>query len=193
LQGDIPILNKLGFLRYVLGGLSFIPLCGIPFGITTILLGLFSLKRGGKTLVIIGSLGISFTVALYAGLFYFGFIQRGGIYDYLRVQNAENELPKLVQAIEFYKLQNSMYPHTLDELAKSEPKNSPIFIYDPTAMGSLNSTPREFFYELKTDGSGYFLLGVGKDGKPFTSDDILPKIDAKNIGLLINPSSKPNH
>ena len=32
-------------------------------------------------------------------------------------------------------------------------------------------------------------LSVGADQTPFTSDDILPDVEPKNIGLIINPSS----
>jgi hypothetical protein len=183
--------DKLGFLPYVFGGISFVPLCGVPFGIASIIWGLLSKKRGGKTLAIIGALGIAFTVALYSGLFYFGFVQRGGIYDSLRVQMADQNLSSLVQAIEFYKLQNDVYPPTLGELAKSQSQGRPVLTIDPTSMVGPNAQPREFYYELTKDGSGYYLLGVGVDGIQFTSDDLLPKIKAKNSGLIINPASKP--
>jgi hypothetical protein len=183
--------DKLGFLPYVFGGISFIPLCGVPFGIVSIIWGLLSKKRGGKTLAVVGSLGIAFTVILYSSLFYFGFVQRGGVYDSLRVQMAEQNLSSLVQAIEFYKLQNGAYPPVLSDLVKSQSQGQPVMIIDPTTMVG-NSQPREFYYELTKDGSGYYLLGIGVDGTPFTSDDLLPKIEAKNTGLLINPASKPS-
>jgi hypothetical protein len=184
--------NKWRALPYVLGGFSFMPLCGVPFGIITILWGLLSWKRGGKILVLLGTLGISLTIAIYGSLFYFGFIQRGGIYDSLRVRLAESSLINLVKSIEFYKLQNGIYPVSLDELAKSQKKSDePIFIMDPTIVGP-RVQGREFYYEVTKDGSSYYLLGVGIDGIPFTSDDILPKIDNKNTGLLFNPDSQPN-
>ncbi len=180
--------DKLGFLPFVFGGLSFIPLCGVPFGLASILWGLFSKKRGGKILAFIGVLGIGFTVVLYGGLYYFGFVQRGGVYDSLRVQMAESNLSTLVQAIEFYKLQNDVYPPDLNELANSQPENQPLFIFDPTTVGP-DIESRAFYYELLQDGSGYYLLGVGVDGKPFTADDLLPNIETKNTGLRIHPDS----
>jgi hypothetical protein len=183
--------EKLEFLPYVFGGMSFMPLCGVPFGIVAILWGLLSKKRGGKVLAIIGALGVGFTVAIYSSLFYFGFIQRGGVYDSLRIQIAEQNLSTLVQVIEFYKLQNDVYPPTLDELVKSKYQGQPVMIYDSTTLVG-NSQLREFYYELTEDGSGYYLLGVGGDGIPYTSDDLLPKIQAKNTGLKINPASRPS-
>lgn len=180
--------EKLGFLPFVFGGISFIPLLGVPIGVISIVWGLLSKKRGGKVLAIIGALGITCTVALYGSLYYFGFVQRGGIYDSLRVQLAEQNLTTLVQAIEFYKIQNEFYPPTLEELASSQSQSQPVLIHDPTTVGS-NSQPREYYYELVNDGLGYYLFGLGVDGKPFTSDDILPEVDAKNLGLLINSAS----
>ena len=79
----------------------------------------------------------------------------------------------------------------LIELSNSMPKGQPVYIVDPTIMPRRNVQSRDFYYELKPDGSGYYLLGVGADGLPFTSDDLLPNLDTRNTGLLINPSSKP--
>jgi len=183
--------DKFGVLPFIFGGLSFIPLCGVPFGLIAVVWGLLSNKRGSKILAMIGALGIATTVALYGGLYYFGFIQRGGIYDSLRVRLAESNLTNLVQAIEFYKLQNSEYPSTLDVLSNSQPQEQPLFVMDPTTMVGPDQKPRQFYYELTNNGSNYYLLGVGADGIPFTSDDLLPKNDPKNTGLVINPGSKP--
>jgi hypothetical protein len=182
--------QKFGFLPYMVSGFSFIPLCGVFFGAISILWGLITWKRSGKMLVLLGTAGIIFTVVIYGGLYYFGFVQRGGIYDSLRSRLAGTHLVTIVQAIEFYKLQNGAYPPTLGELVKSQPEGSPIFILDPTAEGP-NVEPREFYYEVVKDGSGYYLLGSGNDGKPFTQDDLIPIINTKNTGLLINPSSRP--
>src|SRR5208283_1587576 len=114
--------HKLVGFPYVIGGLSFIPVIGVLFGIIAIIWGLVTKKLGGKKLALIGTAGIAFTVVLYSGLFYFGVMQRGGVYDEL------------------------------------------------------------------IDENHYYLLGVGQDGKPFTSDDILPRVEVgpnSKVGLLI--------
>jgi hypothetical protein len=191
LKGEVSV-NKdnLGFIPYIFGGLSFIPLCGVPFGVISIIWGLISKKRGSKILVIIGGLGIAVTIILYGSLYYFGFIQRGGVYDSLRENLAETQLNNLVPIIEFYKLQYGEYPLTLSDLANAQPEGQPIFIWDPTIMtGNIES--RQFYYELTNNSSNYYLLGVGADNTPYTSDDMLPINDTKNTGLLINPNSKP--
>jgi hypothetical protein len=183
--------EKLGTFPYVIGGVSFIPGIGIIFGIIAITWGLVTPKLGGKKLSIIGACGIGLSVILYGSLFYFGFVQRGGVYDDLRAQLSKNTITSLVQAIEFYKTQNGNYPDSLETLRKSLPENSMMFVHDPMHV-QMGGEPRYYYYELK-DPSHYYLLGVGPDEKPFTSDDIVPNIEVKpnsGIGLLIHKGSK---
>jgi hypothetical protein len=178
--------EKLSSFPFVIGGLSFIPVIGVIFGLIAISWGLVTKKAGGKKLALIGGGGIFVTVILYSTLFYFGMVQRGGIYDDLRVKLSETTIVSLVQAIEFYKTQNGKYPDSLEVLQKSQPENSMVMVFDPTDV-KIGGQPRYFFYEL-IDSDHYYLLGVGPDGKPFTPDDILPKIDLGadgNVGLMI--------
>ncbi len=178
--------QKLGALPYVIGGLSYIPVIGIPFGVIAIIWGLVTKKLGGKKLALIGTGGISFSVILYFALFYFGFVQRGGIYDELRGKLAESTITSVVQAIEFYKIQNGKYPESLEVLHKSLPKDSMVFVFDPSDI-RMRGEPRYFYYEL-VDKNHYYLLGVGADGEPFTADDIVPKVEVgsgSKVGLLI--------
>ena len=182
--------EKLGTFPYVLGGVSFIPLIGIIFGIIAIIWGLATKKLGGKKLAIIGACGIAFSIILYGSLFYFGAVQRGGVYDELRSQLSKTTITSLVQAIEFYKTQNGQYPESLETLRKSLPENSLVFVFDPTHV-QMGGEPRYYHYELK-DEDHYYLLGIGPDEKPYTSDDVLPNIEIKKnsgIGLLIYENS----
>jgi Type II secretion system (T2SS), protein G len=188
--------KEIGTGSYIVAGLGFVPLVGIPFAIAAIVLGLIKLEIGGKKLIALGCLGILFTVVLYGGLFYFGFVQRGGIYDKLRGGLARIELTELVKNIEYYKIINGRYPDSLFELQASLGKQTFNSIYDPTQMHSLNFDPKNgtFYYQLTDDKSHYYLLGVGADQKPFTSDDLLPDLpeqDRAKTGLLLNPSSLP--
>jgi heme/copper-type cytochrome/quinol oxidase subunit 1 len=98
--------EKPGRFPYVLGGMSFIPMIGVIFGIIAIIWGLVTKKLGGKRLAAIGAAGISFTIILYGALFYFGFMQRGGVYDDLRTKLAQTTINSLVQSIEFNKVQH---------------------------------------------------------------------------------------
>jgi hypothetical protein len=183
--------EKLGTFPFVIGGVSFIPGIGIIFGIIAIIWGLATNKLGGKKLAVIGACGIGLSVILYGSLFYFGFVQRGGVYDDLRIQLSKNTITSLVQAIEFYKTQNDHYPESLETLRKSLPENSMVFVHDPTHV-QMGGEPRYYHYELK-DQDHYYLLGVGSDEQPYTSDDVLPNIEINqnsSVGLLIHQGSK---
>ena len=173
--------NRLG---YVIAGASFIPLLGIPFGLTAIVLGIVRRTWGS---VVLGASGILFSVVLYGSLFYFGFYQRGGIYDKLRAQMAVTMLNRAVKDIEFYKLQHGHYPATLSEM-NTKDINNPVSVIDPTIMQRWGSKGIFFFYELEPDGKSYFVRSVGADGIPFTADDILPTLsedERKNTGLKL--------
>ena len=183
--------EKLGTFPYVIGGMSFIPLIGVIFGFISIIWGVGTKKFGGKKLAIIGTCGIGFSVLLYGSLFYFGFVQRGGVYDDLRAQLSKSTITSLVQGIEFYKTQNGQYPDSLETLRKSLPETSLVFVFDPSHV-QMGGEPRYYHYELK-DESHYYLLGIGPDGEPYTGDDLLPNIEIEpnsGIGLLIHEGSK---
>ena len=94
---------------YILAGVSFIPLIGVLFGLVAIIWGLATRRRGGLRVALIGAAGICFTIFIYSALFYFGFFQRGGLYDGLRTRMAQDSLNELVKSVEFYKL-----THTVD-------------------------------------------------------------------------------
>jgi hypothetical protein len=183
--------RKLGTFPFVLGGMSFIPLLGILFGIAALTWGLVTKRAGGKKLALIGAGGIGFTFVLYGGLFYFGFVQRGGVYDHLRDQMAQSMLNSLVPAIEYYKVEHGSYPESLEELRKSLPKNSFIFVADPRNVG-FGRTPENYYYKRVGDNH-YYLRGVGQSGKPFGPDDIVPQVDRASLsklGLLIEPPNQ---
>jgi len=180
--------EKLQGFPYVIGGLSFIPLMGVPFGIIAILWGLLTKKRGGKRLALIGAAGICFTIILFGGSFYFGLKQRGGVYDKLRARQAQANLDSLVQSIEYYKVQHGTYPESLKALQESLPKDSlvSILVHDLTEVKS-GLHQRYFFYE-RVGEDHYYLRSLGLDGQPFTSDDIVPQVSAmpgSKVGLLL--------
>ncbi|MCJ7503829.1 MAG: hypothetical protein MUP80_12320 [Acidobacteriia bacterium] len=178
--------QRVGNFAYVIAGLSYVPLLGALFGVIAIIWGLTSRKCGGKRVAAIGAGGIGFTLLVYGALFYFGFIQRGGVYDELRGKLAQTMLNSLVQSIEFYRVQHGSYPESLKALQASMPEESLTTVFDPTDV-KLGGQPRYFFYE-RVGADHYYLRGVGKDGQPFTADDIVPQIRptaAGKIGLLL--------
>jgi hypothetical protein len=177
----------IGWLPYVLAGLSFIPLAGVPFGLVAIFWGLLTRRRGGLKLTALGSAGITTSAVAYGALFYFGFYHRGGIFDELRSKMARGLLTNLVREIEYFKIQHGRYPALLEELKPEAGQERFISIYDPNIVG-FQVPQRPFYYELQPDGTHYYLLSVGRDGQPYTADDILPGIpeeERSRIGLLV--------
>ena len=130
-EPERPAQGQLGAFPYVLGGLSFIPAIGVVFGISAVTWGLVTRKSGGRRVACIGFAGIAFTVILYTALFYFGFVQRGGVYDDLRSKMSQSTLSSVVPVIEMYKLQSGHYPESMAALKDSIPKDSPVFLFDP--------------------------------------------------------------
>jgi hypothetical protein len=174
---------------FVLGGLSFIPLLGVPLGIAAIIWAAASKRRGRGLLALLGAGGIALTCVLYGGLFYFAFVQHDGLYDELRGRLAQTTLNSLVQSIEFYKVQNGRYPASLEQLKQSLPKDSLVMIYDPSSA-RIGRGARPFYYKLVDEGH-YYLRGLGRDGVPFTADDILPQIKSNSGGAIGLLTEKP--
>jgi hypothetical protein len=178
--------DKLGAFPYVLGGLSFIPAIGVVFGVSAITWGLVTKKKGGRRVACIGFAGIGCTVFLYAALFYFGFMQRGGVYDDLRLKMAQSTINSVVPVIEMYRLQTGHYPESMAALKESLPKDSTVMLFDPSTM-HMGQVPGYFFYQ-RVGEDHYYLRGVGPDGLPLTADDIVPQIPVatgSKIGLLV--------
>jgi len=166
-----------GCLGYVVGGMSFIPLIGVLFGIIAIIWGF---KSKNSKLKYVGSAGILFTVILYGSLGYFGFVQEHGVYDELRATMTKTQLTGAVQAIEFYKVQNGEYPDSLETLQKSLPENSMVFLYD---AAQVNMEEMKLYYYKGINESSYHIRSYGRDGLINTKDDILPS-PIENVGLV---------
>lgn len=178
--------DRVSAAAFVVAGLSFIPLVGVPFGIAAVGWGLATQKVGGKLVALLGAGGIAFTILIYGGLFYFGFVHRGGIFDDLHRQMAQSQLDALVPAVEFYKVGNGNYPASLKEVQEILPKTSFISVLNSSSMKL--GAPRYFFYE-RVGTDHYYLRSVGPDGIPFTADDVVPQVHpsfAGKIGLLID-------
>ncbi|NRB42494.1 MAG: type II secretion system protein G [Pseudomonadales bacterium] len=180
--------EKIGCLPYVLAGLSFIPLIGVIFGLIVIVIGFLKIRTGGWKLIMLGVLGISTTVLLYGTLFYQA-SKDDGMFAGLHDKLAEKQLTDLVKNIEYYKIQHSKYPASLLDLQPKDPADlsNAVFIYDSTNSFNLkdNDQPKLFYYELFNDHNNYYLFSSGKDGMPFTSDDIHPLVnesEQQNIG-----------
>ena len=144
---------------WVFGGLSFIPLFGVLFGIVAIIIGAVKRTRGQ---VYLGIGGILFSVLLYGGIFYFGFVANTGPFAALKVK----EVPLLIRTdagqIALYKAQHGKLPDTLADLGK--PSGTNLFhTTDPWGT--------KFKYTKLADDR-FELTSAGPDREFGTSDDI---------------------
>jgi hypothetical protein len=164
------------FLRppYLLGIFCFIPILGFFVGIVLILLGIFQYKD--KLLVVLGSLGIIFTIVLYSVLFPELWSKKETDKQFAGL--SKTLLNSLVRDIEYYKLQNGKYPERLEQLQSSNPM---VIIHDPLQAG--NKANSKYNYILV--GDKYRLFSSGIDRVPNTKDDIFPDIqDSSKVGFI---------
>ncbi|MBY6196853.1 hypothetical protein [Vibrio hangzhouensis] len=173
-----------GCLGFVVGGMSFIPLIGVLFGIVAVIWGF---KAKSTKLKVIGFAGIAFTFILYGTLGYFGFVQKGGVYDDLRSQLVKVQLTNSVQAIELYKVQHGRYPASLEVLQKSLPEGSLVSLYD---AAQISISGEKWYFYTVIDENHYHIRSYGRDGLIATEDDILPT-PIENIGLIADYQIEP--
>jgi hypothetical protein len=183
--------SKIGTVSIVLGAISFIPLIGLFTGIAAIILGIIDIKKNKSKLgiigLVLGIIGILITIGLYLSLFYFGFVQRGGIYDELRIKMVqEQQLPNTINAIEAYNARFGKYPDKISDLKQIS--SDPWIYLDQLqfvkqAFNGQNESEQTYFY-YENRGNTYYLFSKGVDGQPFTQDDIFPLANSTigNIG-----------
>ncbi len=144
---------------WVFGGLSFIPLIGVLFGIIAIIIGAIKKIKGQ---IFLGIAGILFSVLLYGGLFYFSFVAKTGVYADLKVKLASQLINTDAGQIALYKSQHGKLPAKISDLGTPS-QTSMFFTTDPW-MTELSYTP-------KSDGT-FELRSAGPDKVLNTDDDI---------------------
>lgn len=176
---------RLGVVPYTIAGLSFVPGFGCLLGTVALLWGLVTRKPGGARLAMIAGGGMLANVVYYGVLFFM--LSKGvGPFRDVWKMSARTQLTQLVSTIEFARLQSGHYPESLDSLRTMVPTGMWSMATDP-ASARPGAEPRNFYYAL-VDTSHYYLRAVGDDGRPFTSDDIVPEVHPRpgdRIGLLI--------
>lgn len=160
---------------YWLGFLGIIPIAGAIVGLILIILGIFRYRN--IALVILGLIGIGFSVVIYNIFPSAGDMMKDKQTRRAFAEFSKDDLNSLVKEIEFYKIQNSAYPDSLQQI---DTKGSLTNIYDPLLTGQKN---RIFNYHKI--GTKYTLFSSGEDQKPNTADDIYPTIDTTHTGLII--------
>jgi hypothetical protein len=170
--------SKVTAVEYLLGFLSFIPLLGVLLGVISIVLGALKFKSGGWKVVLLGVGGILVTVGLYGALFLFMFSGKDNMMTQMQGQMAKANLRQCVMDLEFYRQVHGAYPDKLEDLpgAKGYTPGTTVNFMDQSGGFGANFKFQLFYYEKLPDGSGYYLLGRGPDGEPFTADDVLPDL-----------------
>jgi hypothetical protein len=172
---------------FVLAGVSFIPLIGVIPGLVCIVNALIRRVSNSKLLGGLGFAGVMVTVLIYGVILPNAF--KSGKFSQGFEQHAISAMTSLVRNIEYFKLQNSRYPNSMEEIRANLKEGEMLFTYDVSGPMTMGEQQRDFYYEVINDGNNYLLFGVGVDAAPFTADDIYPLIDKekdKNIGWLRN-------
>jgi hypothetical protein len=165
---------------YLVGLICLIPLIGAFAGVVLIILGLAHYKD--RVFVIMGAVGILFTVAIYGSLFYMS--QNSNLFKKGFADLTQTEINDLVKSIEFYKMQNGVYPDSLQQL--NIKGGSFVSIYD-VMSSDMKAGSKTATYQYHKFGNKYLLFSVGADGKPNTKDDIYPNIrvaDTSKVGFI---------
>ena len=167
-----PQKSGLATASLILGLVSFIPLVGVLLGILAIIIGVLGISQikkktlGGKRLaravIVLGILGIVFTLVVYGSLYYFGFVSETGPFAELKPKLNQQLITNNVGALELYKKKPGNYPTTLEEA-----------IEDDFSILPLDAYSRSFYYEAKQAGQSYELRSLGADGQYGTDDDTL--------------------
>lgn len=153
--------NDSGSLAYVFGGISFIPLIGVMFGIVAIALGIASKKRPA---IILGFSGIAFTFLIYGSLFYFGSVANYGPYHEMKKDLTKSMLAQTRGQILIFKEENKKLPTKLTELGNPTFDSGFFSINDPWF--------HDIEYTVNSDGT-FELRSYGPDGIPNNDDDIV--------------------
>lgn len=156
---------------YVLAGMAYIPVFGILLGAAGLTWGLLSkrphairagmIAAGGALLNIVGL----FALAMFLN------VGDENITSAAQRIAAQQDLTKIVEALEEFHEENGEYPASLTELQRGPTMFSTLYIFDRTA--SVFS-PRVYEYELSRDGATYDVFSLGADGERFTEDDVRP-------------------
>ena len=145
---------------YVLGGISFIPLIGVLFGVAAIIIGAIKKTKGP---IILGCCGILVTIILYGSLFYFGFVAKTGPFADLKKQLTSQIINDTKTRVLAYKAtHNNALPNSLQDLGQPTQQN-PVFTFD--------AWNNQLVYVVNPDGS-FTITSNGPDGIPNTADDI---------------------
>lgn len=170
---DMPTVVKGKRLRkfYYLSLLCLIPGFGILIGIVLLCYAIFVFRNLKLIFVILLTIGAGILLLKLDGYYLSRDLKYGKEHDNDFSLLAADDLDKIVQHLDLYKLQHGGYPDSLQQLQKQDPT---LNIMDP--LLGRNSEAHKFinyYYQRKDDS--YILFSSGIDGIPNTKDDIYPR------------------
>ncbi len=178
--------------QLLVAGMGFLPLLGLPFALFAITWGLLIRKRRGAKLVILGVAGPILSCAISVGfvafvipMIFYGPSAKESANKFLgsRLMGAGDE-------IEAFRRASGRYPAKLNEMAQSPRYLLAYDPFQPTQVVKGYAKQPTFYYQRLSDPPGYYLFSVGEDGKPFTSDDVLPTPSNSLPGLRLPSKSR---
>jgi hypothetical protein len=152
--------RKSSVAGWIFGGLSFIPLIGVLFGIIAVIIGIVKNTKGQ---IILGILGILVTFVLYGGLYYFGFVANTGVFSDLRVKLASQIITTDAGQISLYRNEHGKLPTSFADLGTPSQANM-FYTTDPWGT-NLSYAPNS--------NGGFELRSAGPDKLMNTNDDIV--------------------
>lgn len=175
--------KNIGYFPYILGGMSFIPIIGVLFGVISVLWGIVKWGQGGRMLVFVGLGGVLMTASVgVIGYSVYKESMEEGVWSQSQTKLVKAQLFNAVLAIETYKIQNGKYPKSLNVVQELLPKDSLPILRDPMSSKGL------FYYKL-VNKNAYHIRSSGADKTLNTSDDILPG-EVVRTGLIANYTIK---
>lgn len=174
--------NKVSVVEYVVGFGSFIPALGVLLGLVSIILGALKFKTNGWRLMVLGVLGIGFSVGLYFWM-YDEVLEKVPGHEKTFERIAEKNLKQTVMALEYYKLVHGAYPAQLSDLFEKKQFGSfgESYLYDTSGGLDMAKKLQPHQYELQPDGQHYYLYDVGPDEQAGTADDIFPDVPQEDL------------
>ncbi|MBC7450380.1 MAG: YcxB family protein [Cytophagales bacterium] len=150
---------------YKWGLLGLIPNVGLLSGGILLYKGILTYKDKKLSFIGLGSIAFTF-------IFWFAAItisENSNSHKNSITEQTNKQLNELVKQLEFYNMQNNVYPDSLKQLANAE-----AWTYDPMTLSFNMKHPKELIY--KTSRKKYELYSVGLDLIPGTKDDLYPTI-----------------
>ena len=95
-----------------------------------------------------------------------------------RERITQESLTALVAVLEHYRAGRGEYPVNLRDLIR-ERGDTGLNLLDGMGENLSGAEPVLFYYERINGGKNYLLFSRGRDGIPFTPDDIHPEIDPR--------------